>query len=203
MPVANSNFRVRNGLQVSGNTLIVGNTTVHDNLSVNNALTVNGTLHVVKGNTNFGSDSLHVNATNKRVVVNASSTSTAADTTDWAFDVNGKMRVSNTFTAANTSQFNGAVTIGASGSAKDLTVWGDAALKANATVSGNLTVSGNSVTIGSGTTPNTVIEGNVWIKGTIKTGSTGSYYDLDDLNTAVGGVPILKVYDSAGTQLFP
>jgi hypothetical protein len=203
MTIANSNFRVRNGLHVSGNTLIVGNTTIHDNLNVNNAVTANGTGHIVKGNTSFGSDTLHINATNKRAIINASSTSIAADTTDWAFEVNGKFKVANSFLVVGASQFNDNIVVGNTASRKTAVVTGALTAQTTLTVDGNTTISGNSVFIGSGTTPNTVIEGNVWIKGTVKTGATGSYYDLDDLNAAVGGVPILKVYDVSGTQVFP
>jgi hypothetical protein len=203
MAAANSSFRVRNGLHVSGNTLIVGNTTIYDNLGVNNAITANGTGHVVKGNTSFGSDTLHVNATNKRAIINASATSIAADTTDWAFEVNGKFKVANNLLVVGTSQFNDNIQIGNVASRKTAVVTGALTAQTTLTVDGNTTISGNSVFIGSGTTPNTVIEGNVWIKGTVKTGATGSYYDLDDLNTAVGSVPILKVYDVSGNQVFP
>lgn len=203
MAAANSNFRVRNGLQVSGNTLVVGNTTIYDNLNVNNAVTANGTNHTVKGNTNFGSSTLHVNATNKRAVINASATSIAADTTDWAFEVNGKFKVANNILVVGTSQFNDNIQVGNVASRKTAVVTGALTAQTTLTVDGNTTISGNSVFIGSGTTPNTVIDGNVWIKGTVKTGLTGSYYDLDDLNTAVGSVPILKVYDVSGTQVFP
>lgn len=203
MAIANSNFKVRNGLHVSGNAVVVGNTTMHDNLDVWQAVTANGTGHAIKGNTNFGSSTLHINASNKRVVVNAAATTTATDTTDWAFEVVGKMKVGNNFVVTGTSQFNDDVVVGADNNIQPLTVWGDTALKANVAIAGNTTISGNSVTIGSGTTPNTVIEGNVWIKGTIKTGPDGQYYDLDDLNSAVGGVPILKVYNVGGTQVFP
>lgn len=203
MAIANSNFRVRNGLHVAGNTVAVGNTTIQDNLDVWQAISANGTGHAIKGNTNFGSSTLHINSSSKRAIINASATSVAADTTDWAFEVVGKMKIGNNFVVTGTSQFNDDVTIGADGNRQPLNVWGDTALKANVAISGNATISGNSVTIGSGTTPNTVIEGNVWVKGTIKTGPEGQYYDLDDLNSAVGGVPILKVYNASGTQVFP
>lgn len=203
MATANSNFRVRNGLHVSGNTLVVGNTTIYDNLVVNNAITANGTGHIVKGNTNFGSDTLHVNASNKRAIINASSTSIAADTTDWAFEVVGKTKLGGNILVTGSSQFNDNVVVGNTSARKTAVITGAVTAQTTLTVEGNTTINGNSVFIGSGTTPNTVIEGNVWIKGTVKTGPTGSYYDLDDLNTAVGGVPILKVYDVAGTQLFP
>lgn len=203
MSTANSNFRVRNGLHVSGNTLIVGNTVINDNLQVNNAITANGTSHVVKGNTDFGTSTLHINATNKRAVINASSTSTAADTTDWAFEVIGKQRIANNLVVVGTTTLLDSAVVGNTTSRKTLVVTGALTAQTTLTVNGNTTISGNSITIGAGTTPNTVIEGNVWIKGTIKTGSTGSYYDLDDLSTAVSAVPVLKVYDVSGTQLFP
>lgn len=203
MATANSNFRVRNGLHVSGNTLVVGNTTIYDNLSVNNSITANGTGHVVKGNTSFGSDTLHINATNKRAIVNASATSIAADTTDWAFEVVGKTKLGGSILVTGSSQFNDNIAVGNTSARKTAVISGALTAQTTLTVDGNTTISGNSITIGAGTTPNTVIEGNVWIKGTVKTGATGSYYDLDDLNSAVGGVPILKVYDVAGTQLFP
>jgi hypothetical protein len=203
MAIANSDFKVRNGLVVSGNTTAVGNVVMNDNLTVDEKLVVSGTLHTVAGNSNYGSSTLHINATDKRAIINASSTSVAADTTDWAFEVNGKFKTANNALFAGTTQFNDDVTIGGDGNKQPLVVWGDTTLKANVAITGNTTISGNSVTIGSGTTPNTVIEGNVWIKGTIKTGDQGQYYDLDDLNSAVGGVPILKVYNVGGTQVFP
>lgn len=203
MPIANSSFKVRNGLIVSGNTLSVGNVATNGSLTVDQKMTVSGTLHTVEGNSNFGANTLHINATEKRAIINAQSTSTAVDTTDWAFEVNGKFKVANNALFAANAQFNDDVVIGADGSKQPLTVWGDTTLKANVSIGGNTTISGNSISIGSGTTPNTVIEGNVWIKGTIKTGAEGLYYDLDDLNTSVAGVPILKVYNSAGTQVFP
>lgn len=203
MPTANSDFKVRNGLHVSGNTLIIGNTVIQDNLDVWDTLNANGTLHTIKGNTNFGSSTVHINATNKRMVVNASATSTAADTTDWAFEVNGKQRIANNLVVVGTTALNDSVTVGNTSVRKTLVISGAVTAQTTLTVDGNTTINGNSVLIGSGTTPNTVIEGNVWIKGTVKTGSTGSYYDLDDLSTAVGAVPVLKVYDVAGTQVFP
>jgi len=205
MAIANSSFKVRNGLVVSGNTTLVGNTTINDNLTVDENLTLSGTLHTVSGNVNFGSDTLHINSTNKRVVINASSTSTGTDVqgTDWAFDVNGKTRFGSNIKVGGTSQFDDDVTIGADGAPQPLTVWGAANVRSTFTVAGNTTISGNSVTIGSGTTPNTVIEGNVWVKGTIKTGSDGNYYDLDSLSTTIGNIPVLKVYNVSDVQVFP
>jgi hypothetical protein len=206
MAINSTNFRVRNGLHVTGNTYVGGLTTLNDDLTVNSDGVIDfegAGPHTFKGNTNFGSGTLFVNATNKRVAVNASATSTASDTTDWAFEVTGKTNFSSSIKVGGTSQFNDSVTVGVDGTPKTLTVWGDTTLKTKATIGGNLTVSGNSISIGSGTTPNTVIEGNVWIKGTIKTGAEGNYYDLDDLNTATGSVPVLKVYNVAGTKVFP
>lgn len=203
MATANSNFRVRNGIHVSGNSALVGNVVASNNLTVANVLTINGTLHTVKGNTNFGDSTLHINATNKRAVINASATSIASSGTDWAFEVVGKQHVTSELVVDGATSLRDTTVVGTTSSRKTLTVTGDLSAQTNLIVSGNVTISGNSVTIGGGTTPNTVVEGNVWIKGTIKTGAAGNYYDLDDLATAVGAVPLLKVYDVAGTLVFP
>ena len=203
--IANSSFKVRNGLYVSGNTTLVGNTVINDDLTVDNNVTISGSQHTVSGNVNFGSDTLHLNTTNKRAIINAAATSTgtAQAGTDWAFDVNGKTRLRSNIKVGGTSQFDDDVTIGADGAPQPLTVWGAANVRSTLEVGGNTTLSGNSINIASGATPLTTINGDVWIKGTVKTGSDGNYYDLDSLNTTIGSVPVLKVYNSAGTQLFP
>lgn len=203
MPTSNSNFRVRNGIIVAGNSALTGNVVAGQNLSIANTLTVSGTLHTVNGNTNLGANTLHINATNKRAIVNGSSTSIASSDTDWAFEVVGKQRISSNLVVDGPTTINADVGVGNTSVRRALTVSGATTLQSNLTVTGNTTISGNSISLGSGTTPNTVIEGNVWIKGTVKTGAAGNYYDLDDLAATVGAVPVLKVYDVNGTQLFP
>ncbi len=203
MATANGDFRVRNGIFVTGNSVLTGNVVTNDSLVVSNTLTVNGTLHVVRGNTNFGSNTLHINATNKRAIVNGSATSIASSNTDWAFEVVGKQQITSDLSVGGQTNFGDNVTVGNTSSRRTLVVTGAATAQSTLTVAGNTTISGNSVLIGSGTTPNTVIEGNVWIKGTVKTGSAGNYYDLADLAATVGAVPLLKVYDVNGTQVFP
>lgn len=203
MPTLNSNFRVRNGIIVTGNSTLTGNVSAGQNLSIANTITVGGTLHTISGNANLGANTLHINATNKRAVVNGSVTSIASSDTDWAFEVVGKQRITNALVVDGTTTLNDTVVVGTTAARRPLTVTGDLTAQSTLTVSGNTTISGNSISLGSGTTPNTVIEGNVWIKGTVKTGSAGNYYDLDDLAASVGAVPVLKVYDVNGTQLFP
>jgi hypothetical protein len=207
MTVANSDFRVRNGIHVTDNAVIVGNTAVGNNLTVNGNITSNGTLHTLSGNSTLGTRTLHVNATNLRVAVNATSTTTTTNTAiDWAFEVVGKQRVTSNLSVGGTTVFDDTVTVGAAANnatRKQLVVTGNVVAQSSLTVTGNTTLSGNGISIGGGATPLTTITGDVLITGTIKTGATGNFYDLDDLNAEIDAVPILKVYNVAGTQVFP
>lgn len=199
MTIANSNFRVRNGLHVAGNSSLIGNTVVTGNLTTNGTFVANGTGHVVKANTNLGTDSLHINGTNRRVVVNASATSIASDTTDWAFEVKGKTNLTNKVFLGDTLSVNGAASL-----SNTISVTGTASLGNTLSVTGNASFSGNNFALGNSsvTTPYTVIYGDLKVTGKYVSDSDNKY-DLDDLSTAVGAIPIVKIYDVNGTKLFP
>jgi hypothetical protein len=206
MSASNSDFRVRNGIVVIENAAVGGNTTIGNNAIIGGIITANGSGHTISGNSNYGSSTLHINAVNKRAVINAVSTTlTTNNQLDWAFEVVGKQRVTSNLSVGGNSALEGNVVVGVANSTgrRQLTITGNLQAQSSLSVTGNTTISGNSISIGGGTTPNTVIEGNVWIKGAIKTGAAGDYYDLDDLNAATGAVPILKVYNVGGTQVFP
>lgn len=204
---ANSDFRVRNGMYVADGAVIVGNTAVGNNLTVNGNITSNGTLNALTGNSTLGARTLHINGTNIRAAINATSTTTTTNTAiDWAFEVVGKQRITSNLSVGGTTVFDDAVTVGSSANSttrKQLIVSGNIVAQSSLIVTGNTTLSGNSIAIGNGTTPLTTVTGDLLITGTVKTGATGSFYDLDDLNTNIGAIPILKVYDVAGTQVFP
>lgn len=204
MPIANSNFRVRNGLAVSGNTDIGGNTVIVGDLSTNGVFTANGSGHVVKGNTQFAANTLHINSVNKRAVVNAGSTSVAADTTDWAFEVNGKFKTSNSVYLANTVQVDGKLSVGNGTNKSDLYVSNSANVGVNLSVAGNVSATGNNFQFGNSsvTTPYTVIYGNLKVTGKYISDSDVQY-DLDTLSSNISAIPLLKVYDVNGTQVFP
>ncbi len=204
---ANSDFRVRNGMYVADSAVIVGNTAVGNNLTVNGNITSNGTLNTLTGNSTLGARTLHINATNIRAAINATSTTTTTNTAiDWAFEVVGKQRITSNLSVGGTTVFDDAVTVGSSANnttRKQLVVTGNVVAQSSLTVTGNTTLSGNGISIGGGTTPLTTITGDVLITGTVKTGATGNFYDLDDLNADIGAVPLLKVYNVSGVQVFP
>lgn len=205
MAIANSNFRVRNGLYVAGNTDLIGNTTVTGDLTTNGVFTANGTGHVIKANTNMGASTLHINGNAKRVVVNASATSTATEITDWAFEVKGKTNLTNKVFLGDTLAVNGNVTLGNSSVAANLhIVAGSANVGGVLTVGGNAAFAGNNFSFGNSsvTTPYTVIYGDLKVTGKYVSDSD-SKYDLDDLNTTIGAIPLIKIYDVNGTKLFP
>lgn len=204
MTIANSNFRVRNGLHVAGNSSLVGNTVITGNLTTNGTFTANGTGHVIKANTNLGTDSLHVNGVNRRVVVNASATSIASDTTDWAFEVKGKTNLTNKVFLGDTLAVNGNVTVGNASVVANLSISGAANVGTTLAVTGNAAFTGNNFAFGNSsvTTPYTVIYGDLKVTGKYVSDSD-SKYDLDDLGAAIGSVPLIKIYDVNGTKLFP
>lgn len=204
MAIANSNFRVRNGIYVAGNSSLVGNTVITGNLTTNGTFVANGSNHEIKANTNLGASTLHVNGVNKRVVVNASATSTATDTTDWAFEVKGKTNLTNKVFLGDTLAVNGNVTVGNSSVVANVTMSGAASVGGTLTVTGNAAFTGNNFSFGNSsvTTPYTVIYGDLKVTGKYVSDSDNKY-DLDDLSTAVGAIPIIKVYDVNGTKLFP
>lgn len=205
--VANSDFRVRNGMHVNDSAVIVGNTAIGNNLTVNGNITSNGTLHMLSGNTTLGTRTLHINSTNLRAVINATSTTTTTNTAiDWAFEVVGKQRVTSNLSVGGNTTFDDTVIVGSTANAatrKQLIVTGNVVAQSSLIVTGNTTLSGNGVSIGGGVTPLTTITGDVLITGTVKTGPTGNFYDLDDLSANIGAVPLLKVYNVSGTQVFP
>jgi hypothetical protein len=202
MAISNSDFRVRNGIVVADNANVGGNLSVTSNVTAGGTLAVSGSGHTISGNTNHGTNTLHVNHVNKRVVVNAAATSTASSVTDWAFEVKGKTNISSNLNVEGPTNIANTLAV-----ANNVAITGNVNVTgALSTLNSNAYIQGANIhfnTIGGSTTAQSVqVNGKLIVKGKYVSDS-GNEYDLDDLAASVGSVPIIKIYNAAGTQVFP
>lgn len=202
MTTSNSNFRVRNGLDVAESASVGGSLTLGNDLTVTDVITVNGSGHNVKGNTNFGTNTLVINHVNKRAAINATATSTASSGTDWAFQINGKTNITSNLSVAGPTSIANTLSV-----ANNVSISGNLNVtSANTTIASNAYVQGANVHLntigGSTTTQQVTVNGKLIVKGKYVSDS-GNEYDLDDLATSISAIGIIKVYDVNGNQVFP
>jgi predicted acyltransferase (DUF342 family) len=195
-----------------------GNGTITGTLNVNNGNISGGVNLSVSGNTGIGQNlTVNGNATvgtsssAKKLTVYGNTIITGT------LDVNGSsltasenLSVTGNVSVGGLTTLDSNLTVGASGSPANITVWGDAALKSNLTVSGNTSVSGN-LTI----TGNTEVTGITTYKSNVQIGTSDSYKSLivygkinayDDITTTgevnANGVKCrLIVYDTDGSTI--
>lgn len=176
MATSNSNFFIKYGLDVGNTATIAGNTSVGGTLNVAGAINAtNGTFsHSIQGNVVFNANTVVIDRVGNRVGV----AGPAEETT---------LKVHGTANVTIDSRVG-----------RNLSVGGNVAITNAISVAGaaNLTTLH---TTGHANVASLFCNGNI----TLPAGATVDGVDISELVVQVSSVPVLRVYDVNGTQIFP